>query len=722
MTLLDKIINQSKIQDQLNAQLAEISYRAMNGTRQAPRNFAEGTLNVGTMNFKTPDGQITKEMIMDYQQKEQEKYYYDPISKNKFVNVPTELTDSLTPYTPIPYGPIGAEATDTDLEKEQNVSELLQNDLNTIKNTGKTKVQELKKNQTELRQAREFLDRLHQDIKDLEIKLQKAQDLATGLTPEQLLKSPGADKKLNKIIKDTETMIIDFQSQVPAAELEVLNAANRILTVQKEITTIRTDVSKKEQEIMNQDLVIEQVKDNIEENKVGRQNNVIENKKVAKKYEETFNYVNRNRNSVQQQPGEDDQDFIDRIASMEKLPFDPNIFKGKAEIEGNRTFMQNLKQITRDETKISDIAKSFPKPEDVFTINNNWDTILNQLKIKFGVNNPNISVIQYSTEIKDVIDSLTNTPFGTTVIPPSTVMSGTYAVALPLVPTTVLRHGDGSVSDFETALERNSLYIKNTRENKGIYIKIATKGGQKFILFSNSKNDEGNFRPFNFGNIDSNLTFKTVMKALKLDESLNKGIFVYFFGTGTTWKDKYDFLEDPAGKFKLKSVGTKPFIEAGKSIQGWGMKSEEVPKATMFGKNIILLNKLYYKNILAIKDKKGHAVEHFPNIKVSDTLAEIILNMCSNIQPTKQDLDSLKKNERELFDLLLYVSGLSKKFNTKKDDNINELKDRLKLVEAEIRAGNDNPITKNELKGIVHKLQLYNCISMNNAKNYLKQF
>ena len=69
----------------------------------------------------------------------------------------------------------------------------------------------------------------------------------------------------------------------------------------------------------------------------------------------------------------------------------------------------------------------------------------------------------------------------------------------------------------------------------------------------------------------------------------------------------------------------------------------------------------------------------------------------------------------------LYVSGLSKKFTTKKDDNINELKERLKLVEAEIRAGNDNPIARQELKGIVHKLQLYNCISMNGAKNYLKQ-
>ena len=96
--------------------------------------------------------------------------------------------------------------------------------------------------------------------------------------------------------------------------------------------------------------------------------------------------------------------------------------------------------------------------------------------------------------------------------------------------------------------------------------------------------------------------------------------------------------------------------------------------------------------------------------------------MCSNIQPTKENLDSLSKSERDLFDLLLYVSGLSKKFSTRKDDNINELKERLKLVEAEIRAGNDNPVAKSELKDIVHKLQLYNVISMNNAKNYLKQF
>ncbi len=72
------------------------------------------------------------------------------------------------------------------------------------------------------------------------------------------------------------------------------------------------------------------------------------------------------------------------------------------------------------------------------------------------------------------------------------------------------------------------------------------------------------------------------------------------------------------------------------SIMGWGMKNEEVPKFVYFGKKIIYLDKLFYKNILSIKDKKIHSVEHFPNVKVSDTLTDIMYKMCiKNTKPKK---------------------------------------------------------------------------------------
>ena len=68
------------------------------------------------------------------------------------------------------------------------------------------------------------------------------------------------------------------------------------------------------------------------------------------------------------------------------------------------------------------------------------------------------------------------------------------------------------------------------------------------------------------------------------------------------------------------------------------------------------------------------------------------------------------------------MSGLGKNIGTNKDGNIKELKDRLKLVESEIRAGNNNAVVKKEMKEIIQKLHLYKVISHNNGKAYLNQF
>ena len=55
----------------------------------------------------------------------------------------------------------------------------------------------------------------------------------------------------------------------------------------------------------------------------------------------------------------------------------------------------------------------------------------------------------------------------------------------------------------------------------------------------------------------------------------------------------------------------------------------------------------------------------------------------------------------------MYVSGLGKNIGTNKGEIIKELKDRLKLVESQIRAGNNNVVVKNEMKEIIKKLHLY---------------
>jgi hypothetical protein len=86
--------------------------------------------------------------------------------------------------------------------------------------------------------------------------------------------------------------------------------------------------------------------------------------------------------------------------------------------------------------------------------------------------------------------------------------------------------------------------------------------------------------------------------------------------------------------------------------------------------------------------------------------------------------DNLEESEKELLSLLLFVTGINKNKNIdiKKVDNVIKLKERLTLVESQIRAGNNNPVVKTELKEIVNKLYLYGAISYNQAKEYLKQF
>jgi hypothetical protein len=242
-------------------------------------------------------------------------------------------------------------------------------------------------------------------------------------------------------------------------------------------------------------------------------------------------------------------------------------------------------------------------------------------------------------------------------------------------------------------------------------------------MFSINTNNEKKFKTLNYLGAANKYSFKKMLEELKLNITDNKDVKNQLFGPGTK-DDIYKFL---SGTIGLTPVLSKNNItDGGVTMWGYGLNKEVITKHANFGGNIILLDKLYYKNVLSIKDKKMHSIEHLPNVKVSDTLVDIIMNMCKRIHQTKQTVDSLDTPERQLFDWLLYVSGISKSIgkgiDNKKDTIIKELKQRFKITEAEIQAGNNNPVVKSELKEIVIKLILYNVISQNNGKNYLKQF
>jgi hypothetical protein len=148
MSLIAKIQQQSLLQNKLQAQLAEMSYQAVNGTRQAPRNFREGTLEIGKMHFSTPQDRITKEMIMDYQKTEQERNYDDSSGTLKKY-APTGLTESLETESFTSFNGVTTGATEDDLRTYETDFITRHHELTAIKERLKNKKIELKNKEKE---------------------------------------------------------------------------------------------------------------------------------------------------------------------------------------------------------------------------------------------------------------------------------------------------------------------------------------------------------------------------------------------------------------------------------------------------------------------------------------------------------------------------------------------------------------------------------------------
>jgi hypothetical protein len=492
--------------------------------------------------------------------------------------------------------------------------------------------------------------------------------------------------QLNKEIPEIQKRIVEFVKKqtdlediyLPMETTEIPQLEADIQKLDAEIKTIQTvDIPALETKLKQSEKDIITYQENVDENSIIENETAKKNKKIMKEYQDTFNIMNKNRYQVTQDPNETDADFIKRIDSLEKMAFDKNHFKDRAATEGNKKFMKNLKDITRDEIKISEIVKSFPSPEEVFLINSNWPYILNILKRQFGFNNPGISASEYNSEIEEALDSIqtgktTNITVqappasAATPAPPATPGPGVPATTTSLVND--IPDDTGGPSGYQYEEDDNSLVILNPKGDI-VYIKIAISKTLKKIFFSKTDNNQGRFKAFNFTSTSGELSFKK----FKTDFfGTNTYEYNQMFGADLNYIKIYDYLKRYFSLTDINKGDLKKVQHEGKTIVGYGLKTESIPDICHFGKNIILLKKLYYNNILSIKNKKMHAIEYFTNVKVSDDFVDVILQMCKNSKP---NINILTQDEKQLLDTLLHVCGIKSSANSsKKDDVINELK------------------------------------------------
>lgn len=155
---------------------------------------------------------------------------------------------------------------------------------------------------------------------------------------------------------------------------------------------------------------------------------------------------------------------------------------------------------------------------------------------------------------------------------------------------------------------------------------------------------------------------------------------------------------------------------------GFGIETEKIPEKVNFGKLVLLLQKLYYKNILAVKHHNMISIAGLKNTKVSEKFVKIVMGMVEGIHPTTTEINGLSVAEKQLYDRLIHLAGLNKMIPHTQDKTVTDLKKRMKLIEAEISAGNNSPILLQELYVIVHSLKDFGILSQKDIKTYLSQF
>ena len=671
MTYWDKVINQNKKDSSLISELSDLSYKSIGGKRQQPRKINEDIVNIGTIPFEatiTPD-KITKEMIMDYQ-KNKDRGYIDPLTNVEYKFVPTGMTLDVADLIP-----------------------KYKDDVNLGRPPTRDDVKNYRINR----------GKLINDLRKARVDL--AQTIEKIKVSEELINF-GRRKPYKK------AGVVQY---TPITPTEKTAEETKLATNQGALIMIQNDIKQLEADIEQDRINAEEASKLIEENKAIEIQQAKDNKENLQKYKEDLKVLNTGRmNFLEREPNESEAQFLTRMKNIETERYDTNLHQDKARLEQVVRLKLNLKNIIRKDEIIENIVKSFTA-EQIFLINKNFAGIQQHFIGNFGFDNPNLTTNDIVDEIVNILDKILNPPTAYEIQSETTTTAPAKSIQRVVIKDAT---GTDVPTDFEAGVDDgNTYFIHNTTTNRHIFFKIGQKN-KNVVFYSTTLNSQGSFMAvreqgppreetlnyllFEFLGIDK----KVLDKIFKGHQSIN-GI--------------YEVLEKDFGLQPITDI--KTYKLQTRKVFGWGIShpDEEIPTYAKFGNLVILLNKLFYKNILSLKTKTGHTIDGFKNTKVSDTLVEIIMRMYrdENVDGLIKNLNS---NETNIYNSILYMAGLHKKFKSKHNDTLEELKEKFKVCEGQIISGNNNPEVLRELKEILLKLHHLNAISIPAIKKYLKQF
>lgn len=478
-------------------------------------------------------------------------------------------------------------------------------------------------------------------------------------------------------IRRLESLIVKLrENEQGLSDSEV---ATLVLARRLDLKNVRVEINNANNFISNFDAYKRDFEDKEASN---RSKTLITKKKNADRvaqYGTELKYLNQGAFNTEQLEGEDESEYFQRLKNNAEITTTDESLENAKQMMSEQ-FRNKVKELIRDPVKINEICKrivpsygemGYPDPSNKVRLLKIFPLFKKKFEERYGLNNTYISADEIVQYMKSFLKKDSE---------------GFTEDEAPI------KKEENPEVYFITG-SPNNLYLRKIKPNMGDDRSLK-------VLYSFS------------GDRDTYKGFTRTDKSTTLIKDAT--------GIRITKDDALRMLEKKLNTTDFKTMRGDYYSD--KETYGWGIQTEELPKEVQFGKLTLLLHKLYYHNILAVKHSGNISIAGLKNTKVSDKFVAIIMSLIQGDHPTHTEINALPMIEKQLYDRLIHLAQLNKKLPHTEDKTIHDLKKRMKLIEGEIHAGNNSPLLKKELYVLCHALKDFGVLSMTELKDYLSQF
>ena len=396
------------------------------------------------------------------------------------------------------------------------------------------------------------------------------------------------------------------------------------------------------------------------------------NKERLEAYRQDLEGLNAGQLKIEQQVGESFEDYKNRLINTGSTELSDADIEASANLQSIVKLKNNLKEVSNELSKIENVVKTLEQDERI-EINKIFPRFKKQFLETYGANNKDVS----EEDIVDFIRGILNQP----AVPTSS--SAPSAVAVTAVPAK-----EGKARDK----------IKLFAKDKGVKLKSDDKLIEIIGKIEAAKHQ-----------VPDELINE--LKPSDLRKCTDAGLLAYFMPMATA------SFGSPPPKPPPNKAGAGGAEEV--KLEGVGIPN--YPKLTPFGKVMISPDKLYFKNVLVIRNSHGKPLTGITNAKVSDVMVSILMKCLHGERISKSEINLLSQAERHMYDNLMWMSGAHKVHDHSIDKTAEEMKYKLALIEGELEAGNNSELLKKELHGLLHRMARHGLISVAHAAAYYKE-